>query len=166
MNSETCVILVESGVAAVLHHLSYPRCWRTGWCDSLETWHEYTIPHRSLTPDQETNAKGLIERLCHYLPVRRSRACPLDRVDEPQGGWTWGVGASTQRDAMTGPDKPATHAHVTRLVVASPTCHEQPSPHGFDGALTLREQAGSAASCDPSCRRCAPWPFMIVRSDR
>ena len=37
MYSETCVILVESGVAAVLHHLSYPRCWRTGWCDSLVT---------------------------------------------------------------------------------------------------------------------------------
>ena len=67
---------------------------------------------------------------------------------------------------MTGPDKPATHAHFTRLVVASPTCREQPSPHVSDGALTLREQAGSAASCDPSCRRCAPWPFMIVSQYR
>ena len=60
MYSETCVILVESGVAAVLHHLSYPRCWRTGWCDSLVTWHENTMPYRSLTPYQRTNAKGLI----------------------------------------------------------------------------------------------------------
>ena len=58
MYSETCVILVESGVAAVLHHLSDPRCWRTGWCDSLVTWHENTMPHRSLTPYQKTNAKG------------------------------------------------------------------------------------------------------------
>ena len=60
MYSETCVILVESGVAAVFHHLSYPRCWRTGWCDPLETWHEDTMPHRSLTPYQRTNAKGLL----------------------------------------------------------------------------------------------------------
>ena len=54
------------------------------------------------------------------------------------------------------------HAHVTRLVVASPTCREQPSRRVSDGALTLREQAGSAASCDPPCRRCAPWPIMMV----
>ena len=48
---------------------------------------------------------------------------------------------------MTGPDKPATHAHFTRLVVASPTCREEPSSPGFVGTVTLREHAGSAANC-------------------
>ena len=79
-----------------------------------------------------------------------------------RGGGTWGVGhqpKGTPRRTIR-----PTPCSLSRLVVASPTCREQPSLHGFDGALTLREQAGSAASC--SCRRCAPWPIMMDRQCR
>ena len=57
--SEICVIRMESGIAAVLHQFDLPALVTCGLVRLSRDMCTH-MPHRSLTPYQKTNAKGLI----------------------------------------------------------------------------------------------------------
>ena len=95
--------------------------------------------------------------------MRRSRACLLDRVDEPQGGWDMGCRASTQGDPTTD--------HTADPMLTFPPCRSFPDLSRTAVLPRFRRGSDSPRTCRfgrqlPSCRRCAPWPFMIVSQCR